>query len=67
MAKKKPGRPRAKDLCIYYIEIMDYEPSYSVSVDHLKDINSDPISEHNELNITGKLMAPSKVDGKFFP
>ena len=43
---------------------MDYEPSYSVSVDHLKDINPDPISEHSELKITGKLLSPSKVAGK---
>jgi len=63
--KKKRGRPRAKDLFrIYSIEIMDYEPSYSISVDHLKDINPDPISEHAELKIIGKLIAPSKVAGK---
>lgn len=62
--KKKKGRP-VKEFCIYYIEIMDYEPSYSVSVDHLKDINPDPISETAALNITGKLLAPSKVAGKF--
>jgi hypothetical protein len=43
---------------------MDYEPSYSISVDHLKDINPDPISEHAALNITGKLLAPSNVAGK---
>jgi hypothetical protein len=43
---------------------MDYEPSYSISVDHLKDINPDPISEHAELKIIGKLMAPSNLDGK---
>ena len=63
--KKKRGRPRAKEsFRVYSIEIIDYEPSYSVSVDHLKDINPDPISEHAELNITGKLLAPSKVAGK---
>jgi hypothetical protein len=65
VAKKKAGRPRAKERFeIYSIEIIDYEPSYSVSVDHLKAINPDPISEHAELNITGKLLAPSKVAGK---
>ncbi|MBI5639486.1 MAG: hypothetical protein HZA17_03575 [Nitrospirae bacterium] len=62
--KKKRGRPRAKELCIYYIEIMEYELSYSVSVDHLKEINPDPISEHAELKIIGKLLSPSKVAGK---
>lgn len=63
--KKKRGRPRAKErFLIYSIEIMDYEPSYSISVDHLKEINPDPISEHAELNITGKLLAPSNVAGK---
>ena len=63
--KKKQGRPRAKDrFRIYSIEIMDYEPSYSISVDHLKDINPDPISERAELKMTGKLLSPSNVAGK---
>lgn len=43
---------------------MDYESSYSVSVDHLKDFNPDPISEIADLTITGKLLDPSKVAGK---
>jgi hypothetical protein len=63
--KKKQGRPRAKDrFRIYSIEIMDYEPSYSISVDPLKDINPEPISERAELKMTGKLLAPSNVAGK---
>jgi hypothetical protein len=65
MIKKERGRPRAKEsFRVYSIEIMDYEPSYSVSVDHLKDINPDPISEHTELNVTGKLLYPSNMAGK---
>jgi hypothetical protein len=63
--KKKLGRPRAKETFrIYSIEVIDYEPSYSISVDHLKEINSDPISERAELRITGKLIDPEKVAGK---
>ena len=62
--KKKRGRPQAKEFCIYSIEVMDYAPSYSLGVDHLKDINPDPISESVELKIIGKLFAPSKVAGK---
>src|SRR5208337_851911 len=48
----------------YTIEIMDYEPAYSISVDHLKDINPDPISEQAELKITGKLLYPENLAGK---
>lgn len=63
--KKKRGRPKAKErFCIYTIEIMDYEPYYSISVDHLKDINPDPISEHSDFKLTGKLLSPSKVAKK---
>jgi hypothetical protein len=63
--KKKIGRPRAKErFRIYSIEIVDYEPTYSISVDHLKDVNPDPISEHAELKIIGKLLSPSNLEGK---
>jgi hypothetical protein len=60
---KKRGRAKER-FRIYSIEIIDYEPSYSISVDHLKDINPDPISEHAVIKIIGKLLAPSDVAGK---
>jgi hypothetical protein len=62
--KKRRGRPPAKERVIYSIEIMDYKPSYSVSVDHLKELNPDPISEHSEIEITGRLTYPAKVADK---
>ncbi len=64
MKKKKRGRPPAKERVIYSIEIMDYKPSYSISVDHLKEFNPDPISEHSEIEINGKLTSPAKVADK---
>ncbi len=63
MSKKKRERP-AKEFCIYSIEIIDYEPSYSIAVDHLKEINPDPISESVDLKIIGRVLTPSKVAGK---
>lgn len=61
--KKKRGRP-VKEFCIYYFEILDYEPSYNIGVDHLKDINPDPISERSELKIIGKMLDHPKLSGR---
>lgn len=65
MSKRKRGRPPATGrLEIYRIEIMNYEPIYSISVDHPKVINQNPIADHSSLDIIGKLLSPSNVAGK---
>ncbi|MEK6777730.1 MAG: hypothetical protein AABY87_12765 [bacterium] len=63
-ARKKNSKSARREFCSYYIEILDWDLSYSLRLTGDMKNMPWPFWEHASLDITGKFLQPNVLEGR---